>query len=113
MEQYWHQNMASGQWHKLSLAEQMGNIGSEFERALRWQEKGDAEHRELALNRMFELVDLTVADPRWRHMRRLRELTRTRETLKDFFYGANEYDSNSEALKKYFFYFALDARKDK
>jgi hypothetical protein len=113
MKQYWHQNMASGRWHTLSVSEQLGNVGSEFERAIRWGEKGDDEHREQALDRMFELMDLTVADPRWLHTRRLRELARTRETLKDFFYGANEYNGNSEAFKKYFFYFALDARKDK
>ena len=113
MEKYWHQNMASGRWHTFSLAEQMGNIGSEFERAARWQEDSDAAHKEQAKNRMFELMDLTISDLRWQHLRRLRELTRTREVLTDFFYGDNIYNSTADDLKKYFFYFALLARKNK
>ena len=113
MEKMWHQNMASGRWHTLSIAEQLGNVGSEVERAISWSEKGDQDHREQALGRMFELLNLTISDPRWRHLRRLRELTRTREVLIDFFYGDNTHNSTISDLKKYFFYLALLARKNK
>lgn len=113
MEKLWHQDLASGRWHTFSIAEQLGNVGSEVERAIKWGEKGDKEHREQALCRMFELMNLTISDPRWRHLRRLRELTRAREILTDFFYGDNTYHSTADDLKKYFYYFALDARKSK
>ena len=31
-----HRDMAAGRWHELTLAEQLGNIGSEVSRAIRW-----------------------------------------------------------------------------
>ena len=36
-----HKELASGKWRTLSLAEQMGNIGSEVSRARRWQGKDE------------------------------------------------------------------------
>ena len=40
---YQHKNLASGHWHELSLIEQMANIGSEVERAIKWRNKGKEE----------------------------------------------------------------------
>lgn len=34
-----HQNLAAGSWQKLSLAEQLGNVGSEVGRAIARQKK--------------------------------------------------------------------------
>jgi hypothetical protein len=31
-----HRDLAAGRWWQLSLAEQLGNIGSEVSRAVRW-----------------------------------------------------------------------------
>ena len=36
-----HEGLASGGWEKLSLCEQMANIGSEVSRALNWRKKGN------------------------------------------------------------------------
>jgi len=36
---YVHRDLAAGRWKELGLSEQMGNIGSEVHRALKWREK--------------------------------------------------------------------------
>ena len=37
----YHPDLAAGRWLTLSLASQLGNVGSEYERALRAKERGD------------------------------------------------------------------------
>lgn len=106
-----HQELASGRWSDLSLSAQMGNIGSEVGRALRAQKKQSITRQDKALDRMFELLDLTIDD----HQQDvgLRELTRTREVLADYFFGNNIYRSTPENLDKYFLQFAIAARAQK
>ena len=96
-------------WRKMSLEEQLGNIGSEFERALRWKEKNQPAMFEKAAERMLELFDLTLADTRW-HNHRLHELTRAREVAHAELYDEKELSGNPEGLKKYFSQFATFAR---
>ncbi len=86
----------------------MGNVGSEVERALKWQQRGDNEHRTLAVERALELLDLTIADPRNRG--RLSEMTRVREELVDYFCGENRFGSSPGRWRAYFDAFALAAR---
>ncbi|MBI4055627.1 MAG: hypothetical protein HY402_05805 [Elusimicrobia bacterium] len=59
--------------------------------------------------RALELLDLSIRDGRWR--RRLKELTRARELLCDAWLGGREYRTELEDLNRYFFHFALAARK--
>lgn len=101
-----HPNLAAGKWQSMTLAEQLGNVGSEFERALNWKQKNQPQYFQTAFDRMLELLDLTISDPRW-HNHRLRELCRLRENACQEL--ANP--QNPEGLKKYFFNFALLARK--
>lgn len=104
--------MTSGQWHQLSLCEQMGNIGSEVGRALKWRTKGYEAQTQHALDRALELFDLTLQDPRWKKQHgRLKEIARARENTTDFFYEKNQYHTTPEQLEKYFYYFAFVARK--
>jgi len=110
MDNVQHKNLAAGRWFEMTFAEQMGNIGSEVGRAVSWQKKGNNDHKEKALERAFELIDLTVSDPRWIH--RLKEPLRAREALADFFYGDNFYQSTGESLEKYFMQFAFEARRN-
>jgi len=79
-----HRELAAGRWWRLSLAEQLGNVGSEVSRATRWQGRNPDMARG-ALHRALELLDLTLADPRHRESRaRLREIARARELVADF-----------------------------
>jgi hypothetical protein len=105
-----HRDLAAGRWWQLSLAEQLGNIGSEVSRAAKWTGRNTGLARG-ALDRALELFDLTLDDPRHRASpARLRELARAREVVVDFFEGANEYQSTAASLQKYFDAYALAVR---
>jgi hypothetical protein len=106
-----HRDLAAGRWWALSLAEQLGNIGSEISRAIRWTSR-NPDTAQAALYRALELLDLTLADPRLRQARpRLREVARVREVVVDFFAGSNQYGSTNESMQKYFDAYAIAARK--
>lgn len=60
--------------------------------------------------RALELLDLTIADERWRGPR-LREICRAREVVCDFIAGDNEYGSTAASLDTYFLPFALAATR--
>ncbi|HCM37011.1 MAG: hypothetical protein A3J30_02235 [Candidatus Wildermuthbacteria bacterium RIFCSPLOWO2_02_FULL_47_9c] len=106
-----HKNAVAGKWFTLSAAEQMGNIGSEVERAEKWQGK-DAQSFQSATDRALELFDLTLADPRWRRQARLREIALARELFCDAVAGGKEYGASLKDMDNYFLPFALAARKD-
>lgn len=106
-----HRELAAGAWRELSLAEQLGNIGSEVSRALRWRTR-DPRLAEGALERALELFDLTLEDPRHlSSVARLREIARAREVLVDFLVGSNEYGSTEASLQSYFDVYAVAARR--
>mgnify|MGYP001599270616 FL=1 len=102
-----HKSLSEGEWRKLSLLEQLGNIGSEISRAGRWQGK-DEELFNGAVERALELFDLTLEDPRWR--KRMREIARAREVFCDTVFGKKEYQSSLEDLLRYFDQFAYAVR---
>lgn len=106
-----HQSLAAGRWQTFTLAEQLGNIGSEVGRALNWQKRGDEEQWKRALDRALELFDLTIADQRWKM--RLREILRMREVVCDYFYEGTQYGSEAQQLESYFLSFAVAARRGK
>jgi hypothetical protein len=104
-----HRELAAGRWNELSLLEQLGNVGSEVERARKWREKNNPDYCLRAADRALELLDLTLACPQ--HRFRLKEIARAREVLVDFFYGENQYRSSGEQLSRYFLPFAVAARR--
>ena len=106
-----HRDLAAGRWHELSLAGQLGNIGSEISRAVRWA-PNNSELSERAFHRALELFDLTLADPRLLCApARLREIARAREVVADFLGGPNQYGSTAASLQKYFDAYAIAARR--
>ena len=106
---YQHRELASGRWNELSLVEQLGHIGSEVERALKWKGENNPDYCMRTCERALELLDLTLACPAHRH--RLREIARMREILVDFFYGENQFATTGESLSAYFLRFACAARR--
>lgn len=104
-----HQLLAQGRWFELSLMEQLANIGSEIHRIIK--AKNDQKKFDSAVIRALELFDLTIQDSRWKD--RLKEILRVREIFCDIIYGDNQYNTSLEDLDKYFFYFALAAKKKK
>ena len=96
---YQHKSLSEGRWQALSFFEQMANIGSEVERAMKWIDK-NGEYSRLASDRAIELLDLTISDEK--NLKRLKELFRLRETLADYFYFDNIYKSDNQKWHNYF-----------
>ena len=107
-----HRDLAAGRWRTLSLAEQMGNAGSEVGRAIRAKALGQPERLSGAMTRALELIDLTMEDERWAGPRR-HEIARARELVCDYLAGDNLYASTAESLDAYFTAFAYAARRDR
>ena len=104
-----HTDLAAGRWKSLSLVEQLANIGSEVDRAIRAHEAGRADRRDAAVNRGLELFDLTAADDRWRGAPR-REVLRAREEFCALFWRDPAPSGAAESLSRYFLHFAVAAR---
>jgi hypothetical protein len=85
-----HKDLVAGRWTKLTLPQQLANIGSEVSRMAHWRESGDEAASEDALKRALELVDLTLAGL---HVpARALEIAQLREALCAAFLGTREYD---------------------
>jgi hypothetical protein len=104
-----HRELAE-RWREMSVAQQLGNVGSEVGRAMKWRTRNPRIADE-ALTRALELIDLTLDDPRHRaSYARLREICRVREVVLDFLVGPNRYGSTESSLQRYFDAFAIAAR---
>ena len=100
MIRIYHKDLTLERWQKFSFYEQMANIGSEIFRAMNWRQK-NREYSRLALERALELLDLTL-EAVAESGSRLRELTRLREALVDYFLFDNAYGSNDKSWENYF-----------
>lgn len=105
-----HEQLAGGGWQKLSLIEQLGNIGSEVGRAAKWRGQDEENFRQAAW-RALELFDLTIRDVRWRG--RLKEILRAREFFCGALLGGDTYKTTLSDLDRYFFQYAAAARLKK
>ncbi len=94
-------------WNKMSLVEQLGNIGSEVGRAAKVHDRNDVDFSG-ATTRALELFDLTLRDKRW--LGRLREIGRVREVFCDIIFGDKQYQTTLSDLENYFLNFAMLAR---
>jgi hypothetical protein len=103
-----HQNLAGGKWDDMNLMEQLANVGSEVERAIKWKEKNNPQYCQMAFERALELLDLTISDAK--NLSRLKEITRVRELLGDYFAANNSFSSSDNQWRKYFYSFNYAAR---
>ncbi len=110
IQKFIHKDLAGGRWHTMTLAEQMGNIGSEVSRAGLAKDK-DKKRFWGAVDRGLELFDLTLSDPRWKG--RLLEIGRARDVFCDAVFDGKEYGSTFPGIQKYFDIFALYAMKNR
>ena len=99
-----HKTLSVERWQQLSLCERLANVGSEVHRAISWREK-NPQYAQLAVERALELIDLTLLTVAGVESR-LRELTRTREALVDYFLCDNQYGSTDALWQKHFDAFA-------
>jgi len=111
MTNYIHGPNIEEKWWKMTIAQQMGNIGSEVSRAGLAQGKNQKSF-DNAVARGLELIDLTLSDPRWFKMRgRLLEIARIREVFCDAIFDGKEFGSTFKGIQRYFDIFALQAMK--
>ncbi len=87
-------------WYELTVGEQLSNIGSEVERALKFQEKNKPDRGLPFVNKAIELIERSQSDPK--NIHRIRELGFCREELIDYFIGENIYGTTPEMLRKYY-----------
>lgn len=107
---YQHKDLAAGKWDQMPFIEQMANIGSEVERALNWRIKKNTDYAQKAFERALELIDLTLdKDTNYAH---LKEITRMREALVDYFSGVNQFMSSENSWRNYFLPFAYASRRN-
>ena len=105
-----HRDLAAGRWHTLTLLEQLANLGSEVDRAIRAHDSDRTVRRDEAIRRALELFDLTAADRRWRGLRR-REMLRGREEFCRLFFADDAPAGSAASLSAYFLQFAMAARR--
>lgn len=106
-----HTDLVSGRWGELTLAQQLANVGSEVDRAIRSWEAGRTARFDNALDRALELFDLTARDDRWRGPRR-REILRAREEFCRLFFDDESHPESARGLSRYFLQFAILARSN-
>ena len=99
-----HGGLTQERWERLSLAEQLANIGTEVARAARARNRPDETRLQRHFELVLELFEFTLDDERWRQQRL--EIARAREIVCDFLAGDNEYESSAESLDAYFLPFA-------
>ncbi len=105
-----HKKLAEGQWSRMPFLEQMANVGSEVSRALNWQNKGNDEYSRKATYRALELIDLTLDSVK--SFTRIKELTRLREAIVDYFCGTNQFSSSEVLWRRYFDNFNYSVRRN-
>ena len=74
-----HPSLTEDKWGQSDKVKQLLNVAAEFSRARNCLRIDDQNGFQNSLDRAFELIDLTIADPKWR--RGLKELLRFREQL--------------------------------
>lgn len=107
---YIHTEETRNNWKKLPLICQMGNIGSEVSRSLKWTEKGNKSRAEKAIDRALELFDLTI-EANIKNHPCLTEILMARDEFCDYFFGGNSYHTNPTIIQKYYDQFVIMAQK--
>ncbi len=97
------------QWARLSINEQMGNIGSEVGRAIKARRAGKEGRVQGAIDRALDLFDATTEVLVARKSYRVREVLRAREEFLRLFYDGT-FDDDADNIERYFMWFACAAR---
>ncbi len=87
-------------WFEMGIGEQISNIGSEVNRAIKYKNKNEDEKKKRFYEKAVDLLKLTCADPKNKF--RLGELNFCIEELTDYFIGDNQYNTTDEMLMKYY-----------
>lgn len=103
---YIHSPELRAKWPTYSIAYQMGNIGSEVSRSLKWTARGNKHRADISIDRALELFDFTIA-ANVHNSARLSEILLAREEFCDFFLGGNSWHTDPAKMQKYYDGFAV------
>lgn len=106
---YIHSEEAHRSWLKMPITTQMGNIGSEVSRSLKWTAKGNEERANSAIDRALELFDFTI-EANVKNPARLAEVLKAREEFCDYFFNHNSYHTDPVKMQKYYDGFVMMER---
>ena len=95
-------------WSKLSLLEQMGNIGSEVGRTYSALQRKDNDAADAAMERALDLFDATISDT-IRKSSQIKEILRSKEEFLD----SLSKPSSQAKLEEYFTQYAIAARNNR
>ena len=108
---YIHGEETRQKWASYPITYQMGNIGSEVSRSLKWSKKGNKKRADVAIDRALELFDFTIEANRNNHAR-LSEILIAREEFCDYFFNNNSWHTDPAKMQKYYDGFTMiDALK--
>ena len=100
-------------WARMTIHEQMGNIGSEVERAFAAKRRRSPELLEGAVYRARDLFDATVEILVRSRSHRTREVLRARDQFLTAVYNDDTPQEEMDSLARYFMFYALAARRDR
>ena len=106
---YIHSKEAREEWQKMPITLQMGNIGSEVSRSLKWTKQGNGLRANSAIDRALELFDFTI-EANIKNHARLTEILKAREEFCDYFFGNNSYHTDPTKMQKYYDGFVMIER---
>ena len=96
-------------WLMRPITYQMGNIGSEVSRALKWGARGNQARADKAIDRALELFDFTIEANVGNHAR-LAEILMAREEFCDYFFGGNSFHTEPDKMQRYYDGFVMMER---
>ena len=99
-------------WAKLTICEQLGNIGSEVGRAINAKKNGYDYRMEGAINRALDLFLATIECliKEKTHIHRAKEVIRARDEFMSLFYHDDFDEEEANKIENYFMNFAYIAR---
>lgn len=106
---YIHGEEAHKDWLKRPITYQMGNIGGEVSRSIKWKEKGNEARASKAIDRALELFDFTIEANVGNHAR-LTEILKARDEFCDYFFGGNSYQTEPARMQRYYDGFVMIER---
>lgn len=99
--EYIHGEDARKDWQTRSITYQMGNIGSEVSRSLKWTTKGNEARANKAIDRALELFDFTI-EANVKNSARLTEILKARDEFCNYFFDNNSYHTDPTKMQKYY-----------
>jgi hypothetical protein len=95
-------------WSRMTILEQMGNIGSEVGRAISAERRGDEVSKDGAIARAIDLFNATSQYLVAQKSPRLKEVLRAKDQFLQLFFDDNFADADK--VEDYFMQFAIAAR---